>query len=130
MYVNQNYHTLTSSMERTMKDWNKLSASEMAARDADTFKIAERIYEMYFSKVYHPFYSLTMLITFLLYFLKSLVIQLYIPRNIGKKVSLNPCWVNTFKTATFEVNDEWACTLIYFILYNSDGGDDNNCDDS
>ena len=74
-----------------MKDWNKLSASEMAARDADTFKIAERIYEMYFSKVYHPFYSLTMLITFLLYFLKSLVIQLYIPRNIGKKVSLNPC---------------------------------------
>ena len=53
-------------MARTMKDWNKLSASEMAARDADTFKIAERIYEMYFSKVYHTFYSLTMLITFLL----------------------------------------------------------------
>lgn len=62
----QNYHTLTSFMARTMKDWNKLSASEMAARDADTFKIAERIYEMYFSKVYHTFYSLTMLITFLL----------------------------------------------------------------
>jgi len=26
-----------------MKDWNKLFASEMAARDADTFKTAERI---------------------------------------------------------------------------------------
>ena len=85
-----------------MKDWNKLSASEMAERDADTFETAERIYEMYFSKVYHTFYSLTMLITFSLYLLKSLMIQLYIPRNIGKKVSLNPCWVNTFKTATFK----------------------------
>ena len=30
-------------MARTMKDWNKVSASEMAARDADTFKTAERI---------------------------------------------------------------------------------------
>ena len=91
-------------MTITMKDWNKLSASEMAARDANTLKTAERIYEMYFSKVYmyHTVYSLTILITFLLYFLKSLVIQLYIPRNIGKKVSLNPCWVNTFKTATFK----------------------------
>ena len=63
----------------------------MAERDADTFETAERIYEMYFSKVYHTFYSLTMLITFSLYLLKSLMIQLYIPRNIGKKVSLNPC---------------------------------------
>ena len=48
-------------MTITMKDWNKLSASEMAARDADTLKTAERIYEMYFSKVYmyHTVYSLT-----------------------------------------------------------------------
>ena len=59
-------------MTITMKDWNKLSASEIAARDADTLKTAERIYEMYFSKVYmyHTVYNLTMLITFLLYFLK------------------------------------------------------------
>ena len=73
MYVNQNYHALfdklyddnNERLKQTICKWN-------GGKRSDTLKTAERIYEMYFSKVYmyHTVYNLTMLITFLLYFLK------------------------------------------------------------